>query len=141
MKLLENFTEVPLIGRETGGGRLIPPPGWEHPVAAHSDPRWRPAPSPTDGSLVQDPDFSFPTTAGPLTFRLFHSSVNASQDSEFGSGRRASWPLRLQSDGTTVTVMHDEGLDRQYRNVSGSFVPQGPPTGDTLVQNGDGSWD
>jgi YD repeat-containing protein len=60
---------------------------------------------------------------------------------EYGSGRRASWPLRLTNDGTTVTVMHDDGIDCQYRLVGGNYVVQNVPYGDTLVKNGDCTWD
>ena len=94
------------------------------------------------GGLFQDPDFTYPTTAGPLAFRLFYYSGNAAVASEYGSGRRASWPLRLTSDGTTVTVMHDDGVDRQYRNDgTNHFAVIGVPSGDTLTYDAVNGWD
>src|SRR5438876_11077037 len=85
----------PLVGTD-----VIPPPGWAAGQPRDANPRWRPAPEPASGALVQDPDFEFPTIAGPLAFRLFHNSNAGASDSPFGFARRASWPLHLSYDGT-----------------------------------------
>jgi len=123
------------------GNDLPEPPGWRAAQPKDADLLWRPVPDPVDGSLIQDPDFTLPTAAGPLAWRLFYDSGQANTNSEWGYGRQASFPLRLISDGTTVTVMRDDGLVRQYRNIAGTFTPQGPPSADTLVKQGDGTWD
>src|SRR5436853_7635320 len=88
-------------------------------AAPDIDLEWHPEPDPATGALTQDPDFTLATTAGPLAWRLFHDSQNAATDSEWGFGRSASWPLRLNSDGTTITVTHDDGTARQYRAYAG----------------------
>src|SRR6266566_908763 len=130
----------PLPELQPGGPDYLTPPGWAAARPPDADLLWRPAPSPIDGSLLQDPDFSLPTAAGPLNWNLFYNSTNAAADSPYGSGRRASWPLTLASDGTTVTVMHEDGSDRQYLFSGGSYLVQNVPSGDTLVKNGDNTW-
>src|SRR5438876_278874 len=78
-----------------------------------------PLPSP-DGKLVQDPDFVLPTIAGPLPWRLYYYSDLADQSSEWGYGRRASWPIRLcaETSGvvTTVYVEREDGNGVHYIN-------------------------
>jgi YD repeat-containing protein len=104
------------------------------------DPWWRPVPN-TDGSLLSDPELTLPTTAGPLVWRLYHDSTRATQLYDYGRGWRGSFPLRLDSDGTTVTVEHEDGGLRQYRKQNGTYAAVGPATGDTLVRNADNTWD
>jgi YD repeat-containing protein len=125
----------------TTGADYPTPPGWAAGQPPDADLRWRPAPDPCDGSLLQDPDFTLPTAAGPLNWNLFYNSTTAATDSPWGSGRRASWPLTLASDGTTVTVMHEDGADRQYLKSGSNYLVQNVPSGDTLVNNGAAGWD
>jgi YD repeat-containing protein len=142
MRILEMVEEIEEQAEAAGGYELVAPPGWSAATTPDADLHWRAAPNPISGGLFQDPDFTYPTTAGPLAFRLFYYSGNAAVASEYGSGRRASWPLRLTSDGTTVTVMHDDGVDRQYRNDgTNHFAVIGPPSGDTLTYDAVNGWD
>src|SRR5438128_8506782 len=108
MRVLEQVQRIAEQMEEAGGPEVLTPPGWAAARPADADLVWRPAANPLDGSLFQDPDFSLPTAAGPITWRLFYNSSAAATNSDWGYGRRASWPLRLNSDGTTVTVMHDD---------------------------------
>jgi YD repeat-containing protein len=141
MRLLEMIERQTEQAQREGGRQFITLPGGPATLPVDADRQWRPAPNPVDGSLLQDPEFTLPTCAGPLAFRLFYDSNVAGTDSEWGFGRRASWPLLLRSDGTTVTVTHDDGTLRQYQKVGATFVVQGGNNGDALVQNGDGTWD
>jgi RHS repeat-associated protein len=126
---------------QPGGIQFLTPQGVQAGSRGQVDPCWRPAPALSDGSLVQDPDFTLPSTAGPVRWSLYHDSKTADTDSEWGWGRRASFPLKLTSDGTTVTVMRDDGAFRQFENLSGTdtFFPVGGNY-DTLAKNADGSW-
>src|SRR5437879_4932723 len=133
MRILEMVERIAQAAEAEGGMKFVTPagsaagPSGGTPPGA--DPHWRPAPNPAARRLAQDPDFSLPTTAGPLTWRIFHESTQAGTDSEWGFGRRASFPLRLMSDGTTVTVMHDDGTDRQYLKVGAAFQVVGAKNG------------
>lgn len=126
---------------EVAGPDGLAPPGWAAARPAEADLAWRPAADPRDGSLTVDPDFALHSTAGPVLWQMFYNTALASTRYEWGVGWRASFPLRLTSDGTTVTVQHEDGSERPYQLVSGSYVPQGSPTGNALVKNVDGSWD
>ena len=133
--------------REEGGLRALslsgdPSAGAAGRPAPAADPHWRPAPDPGDGSLVQDPDFTLPTTAGPLRWSLFHDSRNAAATGEWGYGRRASFPLKLTTDGSTVTVTYEDGNARQFRQTGSpeSYYATGSNY-DLLQKNPDGSWD
>src|SRR5712691_10780022 len=108
MRILEMVEAIEAQAREAGGFAVITPPDWAAATTPDADLVWRPAPCPADGSLAQDPDFTLPTAAGPLAWRLFYNSGQASTNSEWGYGRQASFPLRLASAGTTVTVMGDD---------------------------------
>jgi YD repeat-containing protein len=105
-------------------------------MPADADARWRPAPHP-DGSLIQDPDFTLPTAAGPLTWRLFHDSSDPTTIGPWGARRRASFPLLLHRSGvpSVVTVMHDDGSDRVYQFSAGAgqYFAQGIQNGDALT--------
>lgn len=102
-----------------------------------------PLPSP-DGDLVQDPEITLPTTAGPLSWRLFYYSYRK-LDGEWGYGRRASFPLRLCSHAsggiTTVMLEREDGTNVLYVDSGEGLNPITPRIFDTLVHNGDGSWD
>jgi len=142
MRILDLVEQVSQRAEAQGGMTFLSPSRAARGEPPSADPHWRPAPDPTDGVLVQDPDFALPTTAGPLTWRLFHTSAGTRVRTEWGLRRRASFPLRLTSVGTTVTVMHEDGQDRQYQKQGdGTYLQMGAPCGDTLVKNGDGSWD
>ena len=141
MRILEMVEQMAAQVPEIAGPDFLTPPGWAAARPQDADLAWRPAPDPRDGSLTLDPDFSLPSTAGPVVWQMFNNSSQSTFLYEWGNGWRASFPLRLFSDGTTVTLQHEDGSDRPYQLVSGSYVPQGAPTGDTLVKNGDGSWD
>src|SRR5262249_13703909 len=125
-------------GVSLGAGDPAAPPGC---VAAYS-----PLPTP-QGELIQDPDFTLPTSAGPLPWQLFYHSAQAQVSNPFGFGRRASSPLRLaaQVSGnvTTVTVDREVGTTVRYVQTSPAnpFTPVSQRTFDTLVKNADGSWD
>src|SRR5262245_20774815 len=108
------------------------PPGT--PQDAH--PHWRPAPDPTSGALTQDPELTLLTNAGPITWRLFYDSANAGTFTEYGYGRRASWPLHLDDDGTTVSVSADDGTARQYLLSGGVYTVVCAKNGDSLVNTG-----
>jgi hypothetical protein len=45
--------------------------------------------------------------------------------------------------GTTVTVMHEDGVARQYRRQAGGsyLVASGPSNGDTLTYDAVNGWD
>jgi hypothetical protein len=128
--------------REPGSPQLLPA-SWLSPAltaapapeaspdtGAGADRQWRPAPE-ADGTLLQDPDFELPTTAGPLRWSLFHDSSTAAATGPWGYGRRGSFPLNLTSDGTTVTVMHEDGLYHRYQRTStatATYYPVGRTT-------------
>src|SRR5687768_10710799 len=103
MRFLEMAEQVAELARQQGGAFYLTEEGIRPgplplPVAAPgADPQWRPAVQP-DGSLLQDPDFSLPSTAGPVQWRLFYDSSTAAENTAWGYGRRASFPLRLTSD-------------------------------------------
>ena len=64
------------------------------------------------------------------------------EECESCSGRRGSFPLRLNSDGTTVTIMHDDGTDRTYRKqADNSYAVVGICNGDTLTYDAVNGWD
>ena len=107
---------------------------------------YSPLPQP-DGTLIQDPDFSLPSKAGSVPWRLFHYSDIPHVDGPFGYGRRASWPLRLCADITsggpsTVTLEREEGHSvRYYRSgPTHPFTTLSQRVFDDFVQEGDGSW-
>src|SRR4051812_45379754 len=91
----------------------------EPSMAAH-----RPLPRP-DGALVQDPDFTLPTTAGPITWRLFYNSDDADVPGPWGFGRRASYPTRLfaQTDesGTSVVIEREDQTRAEYLDSGNGF--------------------
>src|SRR5215813_6793877 len=67
---------------------------------ADADERWRPAPDPATGVLHVDPEFSLPTTAGPLPFRLYYDAQSYQMtetwvNAEWGFGWHASFPPRI----------------------------------------------
>src|SRR5712692_656565 len=128
MRILEMVEQIQRQAETRGGMTFlapIPPTPQPTPsLPADADPRWRPAPN-ADGSLFQDPDFTLPTVAGPLNFGLFYDGNSVSQDSEWGFGRRGSFPLRLVQTGTTVTVMHEDGTLRQYSGSANNYTPVG----------------
>jgi RHS repeat-associated protein len=141
MRILEMVQQMAAQVPEIAGPDFLTPPGWAAARPAEADLAWRPAPDLRDGSLSLDPDFSLHSAAGPVAWQLFYSTDRSNVRTEWGFGWRASFPLGLSSDGTTVTVTHEDGADRPYQLISGSYVPQGTPTGDSLVKNVDGSWD
>ena len=117
---------------------------------------YSPLPQPS-GELIHDPDFSLPTTAGPLIWQLFHYSALPDTDGPFGQGWRASWPLRLCADVTgayasgylvTVTLEREDGNSVQYIGNSPAntqppttFTAYSPRLFSTLAYNADNSWD
>src|SRR5438874_1309512 len=139
-------------GAEPGGSPmlsalLMESAGFGHAALEEQSPNeraWSPLPSP-DGQLVQDPEFTLPTTAGPLRWQLFYHSYRAYLDGAFGFGRRASFPMRLcaQTVGgvTSVTLEREDGSAANYVNTGSGFTPFSPRIFDSLVKNGDGSWD
>jgi YD repeat-containing protein len=95
---------------------------------------YSPLPAP-GGELLHDPDFSLPTIAGTLPWRLFYYSGLPDNTGPFAHGRRASWPARLCADtsGTlalgyliTVTLEREDGNAIQYLGNSAPNMP--PPT-------------
>jgi len=67
-------------------------------LSADADIRWRPVPDPATGALQVDPEFSLPTTAGPLNWQLWydrHHEQGGNVGYDWGYGWRASFPLRL----------------------------------------------
>src|SRR4051812_29342651 len=74
-----------------------------------ADPHWRPEPDLATGALVQDPDFTLPTRAGPVTWCLRHDSMSAGENGPWGFGRRGSFPLKLSTNGSVVSVTHEDG--------------------------------
>ncbi len=119
---------------------------------------YSPLPQP-DGTLIHDPDFSLPTIAGPLVWRLFHYSSLPNNAGCFGNGRRASFPMRLCADVTgttpagyivTVNMEREDGRSVQYIGNSppdagfpATYVANSPRLFDNLVNNvgTDQSWD
>ena len=100
----------------------------------------------TTGQLVQDPDFSIPSLAGPISWRLFYYSCKNLQG-PFGKARRASFPLSLHkeetpdSDLVTITLDRENGMAVTYVSVDGgeTFSPKSPRLFDTLeVSENDG---
>ena len=63
----------------SGGLRVLTPEGSRPAVPEDIDPCWRPAPD-AAGNLLQDPDFTLPSTAGPVHWALYHHSEEASQE-------------------------------------------------------------
>jgi YD repeat-containing protein len=144
MRLLEMAEQMARRAEAAGGPQYLVPPGWADPTGANADRRWRPVPH-ADGSLTVDPEFSLPTAAGPLEFRLFHSPVFAeSGDPSWGASRGASVSLQLLDTAGSVVVDREDGNVRQYADIGGG-VYQIPAfqyqNGDKLVKNGDGTWD
>lgn len=98
----------------------------------------------TTGQLVQDPDFSIPSLAGPISWRLFYYSCKNLQGL-FGKGRRASFPLTLRKDETpdsdlvTITLDRENGLVATYISEDGgeTFAPKSPRLFDTLEYSED----
>src|SRR5262249_52008222 len=112
-----------ILGPEEPNSRLSPG------SSSGADPHWRPVPAP-DGGLIQDPDFSLPTKAGPLRWSLFYDSTAAATAGPWGYGRRASFPLYLDYDSVAgvVTVSHEDGTLRVYHNcpdITDVFFPAG----------------
>lgn len=104
---------------------------------------YSPRPTPT-GDLIHDPDFTLPTIAGPLSWRLYHYSSEPNVRGPFGYGRRASWPLRLCAEqdppeGSIVTVMleREDGLGVTFvsNNGGSSYTPKTPRIFDDLQGN------
>lgn len=100
-----------------------------HEASEAAELHWRPTPD-AMGRLVQDPDFTLPTTAGPLTWRLFYDSRLADQPSELGYGRSSSLSIRvnatrdpfLGAPTAPFTVTLEDGVGR-------IFAPTGPFSG------------
>src|SRR5712692_8840994 len=85
-------------------------------MPANADERWRPAPDPATGVLHLDPEFSIPTTAGPLTWRLYYDAQNDWATStwasaEWGFGWHASFPPRIHYAQFDVEahIMREDG--------------------------------
>src|SRR5438876_79231 len=113
MRILELAERLAQEAQAMGGMRFVAPPEMvaepRAGIPSSADPRWRPAPDPLSGGLTQDPEFSLPTTAGPVTWRLFYDTSSAGTDSGWGSGHRASLPLRLDNTGIPLMVEHEDG--------------------------------
>ncbi len=86
LELRERFMAE--LAGQPGGIQFVDLNGAPAPDAlASAELQWRPAPD-RSGALVQDPDWTLPSTAGPVTWRLLYDAQAADQSGPWGYGRR-----------------------------------------------------
>jgi hypothetical protein len=147
MRILDLVERMTAQTRAQGGALRLETDAPPHdPQSAtlpgEADLRWRPAPNPNTGALFLDPEFTLPSLAGPVTWRLFYDSTSAGTDSEWGYGHRSSFWPRLVDNGTDVSVYHEDGAVQVYaQDPFGIYRPVYVPNGDVLVHTGGVGWD